>query len=302
MEKPNKQNVQDTLREVIGETVSSSATATLDETTNSNAGTNAETKSGEPAKEYVSGIDISDVPEQDRPRFKEMFSKKAKLLEDGYQVKFKGVAALAKAQEDLEKMGLQVEEAREVLTKHLEAKKGKITDTDKAKSLRTLDRLIDNASDADQKAALTQMRTIVEEETGIKSINERLDRLDKFYQSSSLELSNKRQTQLNDEIKQLETQYGQEVVGKYKEDIMKHGMASNNTARRLLHAIADPDEIEQAILSRTKETKKKPISEDKLNAISSGGSGITGSHESLDTKKMSFKDIFRTVIPEAGKK
>ena len=88
MEKPNTQSVQDTLREVIGETVSSPDKTSSTETKESApVGTSAETKSGEPAKEYVSGIDLSDIPEQDRPRIKELFSKKAKLLEDGYQAK-----------------------------------------------------------------------------------------------------------------------------------------------------------------------------------------------------------------------
>ena len=297
MEKPNTQSVQDTLREVIGETVSSPDKTSSTETKESApVGTSAETKSGEPAKEYVSGIDLSDIPEQDRPRIKELFSKKAKLLEDGYQAKFKGVAALAKAQQDMEAMGLQVDEAREVLTKHLESKKGKVSESDKSKSLRTLDRLIDNASDADQKAALTQMRTIVEEETGIKAINERLDRFEKFYQVSAIESANKRQGQLDTEMKSLEGQYGTELIGKYREDILKHGMPTNNTARRLLHAIAEPEEIEQAILANKTNKGVNRISEDKLNAISSNSSGITGSKEHLDTKKLGFKDIFRELV------
>jgi len=232
MDKPNTKSVQDTLREVVGETVSSPKTAPVTEPKEAApTGTSTETKAGEPVKEYVSGIDLSDIPEQDRPRFKELFSKKAKLLEDGYQAKFKGVAALAKAQQDMEAMGLQVDEARDVLTKHLESKKAKASGVEvkvdtKAKNLRTLDRLIENAADTDQKAALQQMRTIVEEETGIKEIKEKLELFDKFYKASTTELSNKRYSQLDSEIKVLEEQYGAELVGKYREDILKHGMQS----------------------------------------------------------------------------
>ena len=235
---------------------------------------------------------MSDIPEQDRPRIKEMFAKKAKLLEDGYTTKFQKVAHLAKAEENLMKLGLTPEEIQQAVASHIESKKSKTSDADKTKQLRTLDRLIKDASDDDQKAALAQMRTIVEEETGIKGIQEKLDRLEKFYNVSVAEMSNKRQSQLTDEIKQLETQYGPELIEKHREDIIKHGMQGNNSARRLLHAIAEPEEIEQAILTNKTKASNR-ISEEKLNAISSNSSGITGSKENLDTKKMGFKDLFR---------
>lgn len=292
---PNeKQNIQATLREVIGETVPAPAAAAQNETKEgSTSGSTTETKSGEPVREYVSGIDLSDIPEQDRPRIKEMFSKKAKLLEDGYQEKFKKVAHLAKAEDDIKALGLTPEEIQQQIAAYANSKKGKAAEAEKSKNLKTLDRLIDNAADADQKAALQQMRTIVEEETGIKQLTEKLDRLEKFYQGSMSEKANARQVQLETEIKQLEDKYGTEFVGKYKEAILKEGLQyQTSTAKRLLNAIADPDEIEQAILAQ----KTKPnnrISEEKLNAISSNGSGITNSKENLDTKKLGLKDILR---------
>jgi len=288
-------NIQATLREVVGETgKAASDTPAVSETKESStAGSTTETKSGEPVREYVSGIDVSDIPEQDRPRIKELLSKKAKLLEDGYNPKFQRVAHLAKTEEDIKALGLTPEEIQKTLSEYVSSKKAKPAESDKAKSLRTLDRLIDNAADAEQREALKQMRTIVEEETGIKQIQEKLDRLEKFYQLSTSEIANKRQLQLESDIKQLEEQYGVDVVGKYKDEIIKHGMNSNNTVRRLLHAIAEPEEIEQAILSKQTSKPNNRISEEKLNAISSNGSGIAGSKENLDVKRLGFKELFR---------
>mgnify|MGYP001583588945 FL=1 len=116
--------------------------------------TEAETKSGETA-EYVSGIDISDIPEQDRPRIKDLLSKKAKLLEDGYQGKFKEVAEFKNAQEELVKAGLTTAEARDVLIKHIEQKRNPqpATTTEKKDALKTLDKLI-NEAPLEQRSAL----------------------------------------------------------------------------------------------------------------------------------------------------
>ncbi len=106
--------LKDTLMEVIGGN-KDTAIATEGETKEGISGedTEGETKSGE-TPEYVSGIDISDIPEQDRPRIKELLSKKANLLEQGYQGKFKEIAEFKKAQDELVRAGLTTTEARDV--------------------------------------------------------------------------------------------------------------------------------------------------------------------------------------------
>jgi hypothetical protein len=282
-----------TLREVIGENVTSNDVKQEGIPENKISGSATDTKSGEPAREYVSGIDVSDIPEQDRPRIKELLTKKAKLLEDGYNPKFQKVAALAKAQEDLEKLGLNVDEARDVLIKHLETKKG-VKPSEQAKNIRTLDKLIESSSDPEQKAALSQMRNIINEETGIKELTDKLERLDKFYSYQASELVGKRQGELEGELKQLESEYGSDVIEKYKDDVIKHGVNSKAKAEDLLYAIAGSAVIKESILKSKQQGKL--LTEDKRNAISSTNSGITGSHENLDTKKMNYKGLFHELI------
>lgn len=266
--------------------------------------TEAETKSGDTA-EYVSGIDISDIPEQDRPRLKELLSKKAKLLEDGYQGKFKEVAEFKKAQDELVRAGLTIAEARDALIKHLEQKKNPqtVTTVDKKDALKTLDKLIEATDDLSyeqrigQRSALEQMRTIIKEETNISALQEKLDRLEKVlgvYQSSAME---QRQRQVEADLNVFSEKYGKDLVEKYREIIIDKALQHPNLSIKQIFQYEVPtEEIEQAILSRKKESGKKLLTEEKKNAISSPSSGITSATEKIDTKVSSFADILRAGI------
>ena len=295
---PNKEtSLQATLKEVIGETVSSPANPSVNETNEGvSSGTNVETNAGEPTKEYISGIDISDIPAQDRARIKVKLEEKAKLLESGYNKKFQEVATFAKAQKDLQQMGLTVDEARDVLSKHMQSKQNPVKATEaKKETLRTLDNLI-NSAPPEQQSALQQMRQIILEETDISTIKNDLAEMKKFMHGQHMEVANKRQTQLMGEIDQLKIQYGPELVEKHQDAILKEGMNYNTSARRLLHAIAEPDEIEQAVLSSKSKTGNKTITQDKLNAISSQSQSISGSSENIDLKKVKMKDLLSGLV------
>ena len=251
--------------------------------------TTGETKSGD-THEYVSGIDISDIPEQDRPRIKELLGKKAKLLEDGYTGKFKEVATFKKAQEELQKRGISVEEASDVLKKHLDSKT--LTQSDKNKVSKTLDKLISEAP-YEQRSALEQMRQIIDEETDVKTIKKELNELKQslgIYQQKAVQ---DRQVQLNTELDNLSAKYGSELISKYKDVITEKGLQYPNMAVSKILAFEVPiEEIEQAILLRG----KKPLTKEKKEAISSNGSGITSASEKVDTKTKTFAEILLSGI------
>lgn len=246
-----------------------------------------ETKSGE-TPVYVRGIDISDVPEQDRTRITELLEKKGKLLEDGYQPKYQEVAKFKKAQEELVASGINVDEAKEVLLRHIDQKRNPpMTTTEKKESLKTLDKLIDDAP-YEQKSSLEQMRRIILEESDVSGIKKELVELKKamsIYYQSALKT---RETELNTELSGLSERFGKDFVDRYKDIIVQKGMQYPNlSAQQILRYEVPLEELEQAILTKG----KKPLTQDKKNAISSVPSGISSASEKVDVKKSSYQEL-----------
>ncbi len=278
--------LKDTLMEVIGGN-KDTAIAPEGETKEgiSGEGTEGETKSGE-TPEYVSGIDISDIPEQDRPRIKELLSKKANLLEQGYQGKFKEVAEFKKAQDELVRAGLTTVEARDVLMKHIEQKRNPVT-SEKKDALKTLDKLIEQAP-YEQRGALEQMRTIILEETGVSALSEKVNKMEKLlgvYQQSAFD---SKQKQIETDLTTLSEKYGKDLIEKYRDVITQRGLQNPNLSTTKIFSFEVPiEEIEQAILSKG----KKPLTKEKKDAISSSGSGITSASEKVDVGKETFASI-----------
>ena len=257
--------------------------------------------------EYVSGIDISEIPEQDRPRIRTLLEKKAKLLEDGYQGKFKEVADFKKAQQELINAGLTVDEAKDVLNKHLEQKRNpQTTTTDKKDALKTLDKLIEQAP-LEQRSALEQMRTIVQEEgigaflkevgyDNMQSFVKDFRSLRDFAMATSGKMMEDRKSQINTDLEILSSKYGKDLIDKYREVIAEKGLQHPNlTINKIFQYEVPIEELEQAILLKG----KKPLTEDKKKAISNTSSGITSATEKVDIKKSSFADILLSGI---GKK
>jgi len=300
-----------TLRETIADAVSGNndtAQAEAAETEQGISGkeTEGETQSGG-TPEYVSGIDISDIPEQDRPRIKELLSKKAQLLESGYQGKFKEVAEFKKAQDDLVKAGLTTAEARDVLMRYIEQKRNPQTSTTaEKKDIRTLDKLIEQ-SPLEQRSSLEQFRVIAQEEgvaafldkVGYKDMDsfvKDLKSLKDFAMSSSGRMQEERKIQVNTELEKLSSKYGEELIGKYRDVITERGIQNPNLPIIKIFQFEVPiEEIEQAILLKG----KKPLTEDKKKANSSPSSGITSATEKVDVKTSSYADL---LLKGLGKK
>jgi len=259
----------------------------------------AETKAGETA-DYVSGIDISDIPEQDRPRIKELLEKKAKLLEDGYQPKFQEVAQLKKAQEDLVKMGLSVDEAYGVLDKHVKQRNNPQVTTEKKKeAVKVLDKLLERAADYDndgkptgQRQSLEQMRQIILEETNVGELKKEIGDLKTLVKELSGDNVNTKQTKANQFIDELSSTYPKELVEKYRANMVDAHLRYRIPLKRMLQSVVPLDELEQAILKRG----KKPLTQAKKEAISSNPSGVTSPTEQIDVKSKSWKDTISTLL------
>lgn len=286
---PNE-TLEETLKGVMEETKTPPATS--QDTTQ--AKESAETTSGEPAaKEYVGGVDISDVPEQDRPRIKELLSKKVQLVEKGAQEKFKEIAKYKKEKEALLAAGVSEDEAVAVLNQHIRQKQSPTTA--RADDLRTLDKLIKD-SPYEQKESLENLRRIISEETGASDLKKELDEIKRTLGIVNNERATTRVQSLNDSLDVLAKDYGQEVIDKYKDDIIKQGLAYPQAdAKRLLFAVADPEDIEQAALSKANR-KTQTQTQKKIAAVTTPNSGVSGTQESVDLGKTSMKDILRGIL------
>lgn len=295
---PTSADVNKTLREVIGESVNNQAHKKSDD---KSSGNSEQTQSGE-KPEFVSGIDISDIPEPDRARFKEKLEKKAKLLEDGYQLKFKEIAGFKKERDDLKKLGLSDEEATKVLREHLSKKTDPSKTTDvKKDAKRLIDQMKEEAPDLETRKGLEKLEGIILELTNIKEIKDKVDQMEKLMGYVNNREISSREDNINKALDGLEDKYGKTLIDKYREDVVKQGKNytdADKKVKNILHAIVDPDELEQAILETKKvENKKDNRQKEKINAIDSSSSGQSGSSkDTVDIRKSSLKSIIASVI------
>ena len=281
--------LKETLGEVREETTDTSQSKPKDTDEGLSKG-DSDTSSGETEepsteveKEYVRGIDISDVPEADRPRIRKALEEKAANLEKGYQPKFQEVAELKRALEDFERRGISLKEAQEAIDDFAYRKRNP---QQKKDADRYLYSLIKEAP-LEQKESLKNLRRIIKEETSDvsalkKELKEVRDQLGLVAQSH---VSTRVKT-LNTELDSLTKEYGAELIEKHRSTILKHGQNYDTSAEDLLFAVA-PKEVKEHY------TAKKPrvLTKEKKNAISSEGSGITSGKEQIDVKNRSLKQI-----------
>lgn len=285
MDKTN--NLQETLREVIGETMKPQET-TSKETNDGNVAVSDETNSGETfEKEYVAGIDISDIPEQDRPRFREKLLQKAQSVDKGAQEKFKEIAKYKKEKDSILAAGVTEDEAINVLNKYIESKNSQTKTTTKAETLRTLDKMIDDSS-PEQRESLRNLRQIVKEEANTDKLDTALEEIKQLKQAVSYfnqDVSEKRSSQVNSQLNELSKEYGKEFIEKHREKVISESVKYPKAdPEQILNAISDPKELRKAILSNGKQGTKA-VTQEKINAITSNGSGVSGSKETINTKQ-----------------
>lgn len=255
-------------------------------------GTAGETQSGG-TPEYVNGIDISQFPEQERPVARKALAEKAKLLEDGYQKKFQEVAQFKKQREELLNLGISENEAVQVIRDHV-ASKTNAKDA-KKESSKLIDQLMESAPDLETRKGLENLKAIIKEQTNIDDIQKKLEQLENYVNHSRGREFQSREQSLAKTLDSLSGKYGQNVIDKYRDEVLKQGLAYPDAdPKRLLHAIADPDELEQAILANS--VKKDERKQEKINAVSSPSSGMTSPLQTIDYKKTPMKGILAQVF------
>lgn len=298
--------LQDTLKEVASEVKTQTQTAEKSETKEGLSDTNkGETTSGE-TPEYVRGIDISpllkEVPEQDRTRYKDLLTKaieeKTGLLEKGYHEKYQKVASLDKAMERLNQLGLNPEEAESVLSKHAESKKLTVAEKKELKTLDSQVRDIENNSSLsyqEKQSAINQLQLagrMIREEAGTEDLKKEVTELRnqvKVLLGSHFEAT---KSKVETELDSLSKSYGN-IVEKNRDMIRDEAVKFNVSPKQVLF-FRFPREVEEAIL------KPKKATQEKMAAVTSSGSGMTGS-DAINIKQP-MKSFLKDILGDVRKK
>jgi hypothetical protein len=283
--------LRETVGEVIGEQIAKSNISNP-----SNQGGIVQSQSGETQSggkpEFVAGVDISDIPEQDRPRIKAKLEEKLKLLDKGFQPKFQEVANLKKSLEWLSSKGLTPEKAEKILLDSLVHGDAKQIMGEKKEAVNTLDKLIQE-SPYEQKEALQNMRKIILEETSSDKLQKKIEELEsRVSYLSGKDMNFGKQSVVND-LTALEGKFGKDMVDKYRDIVITEWEKyPNSKAKDILKYVVPDDEYEQALLSKVSRQTEK------LNAVTNNGSGVTSSTASLNVRKTGLRDILTSVIKE----
>jgi hypothetical protein len=297
----DEQKVNTTLREVIGESVGSQTQKKSDDNKST------QTDSGD-KREFVSGLDVSDVPDNmSKSEFKEYLAKKGKLLEDGYQSKFKGVAELARVQDELKQLGVSAQEAKKIINDAI-ANKNNTSLKDVTKEVkREIDALKDEAPDMETRKGVERLEKVIKElsvdSPAYKELKKDIEDIKKglgFVQKKNIDSRIESITSSLDSLKG--EKFDGDFIEKYRDKVVELGKQyPEASVRELIKAASTADDYDDALLKTKKQeqTKENRIKE-KLNANDSASSGVTGKEKQLDVRKTGMKDLLSHVF--AGKK
>lgn len=293
---PTETTVDKTLREVIGNSV----TQTQEK---SNVNNSEQTETGR-KPEYVSGIDVSDMPDSlTKSEAKDWLAKKGKLIEDGYQVKFKEISEFKKERDAIVALGVTPARAAEIIRNAVKTTETKTEAKTEIK--REIDSLKDEAPDVDTRRGVERLEKVIKElapdSPAFKELQKEIAEIKKalgFVQNKTMQ---SRVESLNGSLDSLKGErFDGDFIEKYRDKVVELGRQyPEATTRELIKAASTADDYDDAIL-KTKETKQKTESriKEKINANDSASSGVTGSEKKVDVQKVSLKGLIRQVMTQ----
>jgi len=144
----------------------------------------------------------------------------------------------------------------------------------KDSNLRTLDRLINDEVDPNQRESLRQMRTIIAEEANVPGLKDEINSL----KDEIKNLRNITQVSHNARIKSaldtLEKDYGKEIIDKHRKNLeYMLNKYPNQDAKSLLYNFAANDtDFEKLLLDRARKREKEELERKKRGASPTGDS------------------------------
>lgn len=289
-----EEKVNTTLREVIGESMNQTHKKSEDKISE-------QTESGR-KPEFISGIDVSDLPDNlTKTELKELLAKKGKLIEDGYQVKFKEVAEYKKERDALIAQGVSIKDASKIIQ---EAVMNNRTKTEaKTEIKREIDALKDEAPDMETRKGVERLERVIKElsidSPAYKELKKDLDEVKKALDYVQNKTILSRVEGLNKSLDDLSgNKFDKDFIEKYREQAVKEGKKFPDAPiSKILQVISDPDDYDSALLRTKKnEERKESRIKEKLNANDSSSSGVTGSEKQFDVSSNSWKNTLRHVL------
>lgn len=290
-----EEKVNQTLREVIGDSVQTHK--------KSDDKSSEQTQSGG-KPEFVSGIDVSDIPDNmSKAEFKEFLAKKGKLLEDGYTPKFKEVSEYKKERDAIVALGVSPAEASKIIRETIAARNNDSKGDVKKDLKREIDQLKEEAPDLETRKGVERLERIIMElsksSPEYKELKERLDKAEQALGYVNQRELTSRTEILNDALDKLsDTRFDKAFIEKNREAIIAEGKKFPQAPlNKIIQVVTDADEYADAILkTKNKEVVKESRLKEKINANDSASSGVTGSEKKLDVSKTSLKDTLRHVF------
>ena len=235
----------------------------------------------------IADIDLSDVPEQYRNEVRKKLGEKVKQYDTGFRSKTEDLAR-EREQVQSQKVALRdLTVLRDEISSNpaLEKKITKVIndfragnfnpdDSKTKEASKLLDKLIDNASDAETKEQLRQMRQIVKDEIpDTSSMKEELQSMRKELESLKNATLTGQAERVTQKIGQLEERFGKDIIGKYKEQIKESALKFPGVEiSKLFYSYADENDVKSALLYEAKH-EKEIEQKRKEEGSSTGGNG-----------------------------
>jgi len=250
--------------------------------------TGKDDKSGAKLNALIADIDFSDVPEAIRDEVIAKVTDKVKFYDGGYRAKTeilseekkkietdrKALSALLEIQNELKGNPAMEKAVIAVINDFRAGKTNSGVNIDK--SMKRLDKLIENATDSDVREQLKEMRQIVAEETDTPALKGKIRELEEKINRIENSSNSNHAKNVEVELDSLEKEFGKDLVGKYREDIKVSALKfPNQKVKKILYHFAEENEIEDAILKRAEEKKKKEIEFKKNGSLPNGSSMTT---------------------------
>lgn len=231
----------------------------------------SQSQQAEKLEGLLADIDLSDVPEEQRADFKKKLAEKVKLYDAGFRSKTEDLSK-EKRQIEEEKQKIRElsqlrdeidgnPELKDQITKMINNARAGIPVTKKetSQASRQLDKLIEQAADAETRESLTQMRNIIREETSdLRGRDDELDRLRKEIESLRNATHMGQAERVTTKIASLKDRFGKEIVEKYEQDIRTAALKyPTQDVDKLFRYVASDDDLSSAYLKEAEKRKKR---------------------------------------------
>ena len=244
----------------------------------------------------IADIDLTDVPEDQRPAVKKLLAEKVKSYDSGYRKKTEALAEekkSIKAQEE-ELLNLRAIQKKlkdnpelstaidKVFDEHRSGKLNKPTNNQQEAEAE-IDKMIADTTDPAQREALRETKTIMldlikrnpqgadnkELKEEVASLKEKIEAIGSVTNRSVAD-------RVDSEISTLEDEFGKDFIAKYREDVKALAIKypNYNCQTILFQQAANDAELEKALLTRAEKRKKGELKR-KIDASEPGGPSVT---------------------------